>query len=289
MSNRSPLIGPLGLVSALAVAFLLIMVPGALADQSLTDPTGDAGSAPDIGAVSATNDPAGNITLTIATNEPQLDPNAAFFAYFDTDSNGATGLQEAGIGAEYFLLADATGAILAEVQGNVIFVHLTSTATAGYSAGTETIRVNRSDLGDASSFRFLVESDQDDGNGNTLATDKAPDGPPYPEYSLTQAVVLTLSVARPAPLKGKPVAGKPFVVAATVTRSDGAAFTSGVVSCKARVGTKSLRAAGLVRPGSARCSMRVPKSAKGKLLRGTMSVSTSGAAAVSRTFAFRIG
>ena len=100
MSNRSRLIGPRGLVSALAVAFLLIAVPGALADQSFTDPTGDAGSAPDIGAVSATNDPAGNITLTIATNEPQLDPNAAFFAYFDTDSNGATGLQEAVIGAE---------------------------------------------------------------------------------------------------------------------------------------------------------------------------------------------
>jgi len=280
-------------ITAVLAATLAVLalwaVPGALADQSLSDPTGDSATAPDISAVSASNDQAGNVILTVTTNEPQLDPNAAFFAWFDTDSNAGTGLPAEGLGAEYFILADAEGAVLAEVQGSTVFVHLQSTATGSYASGVETIRVNRSDLGDASSFTFFVESDQDDGNGNTVASDQAPNGPPYPRYSVSQESTLSLSVARPAPLRGKPIAGKPFVVVANVSRSDGAAVTSGSVSCRAKVGTKAIRASGLVSSGAARCSLRVPKGTKGKSLRGTMTVSVPGAVPVMRSFAFRIG
>jgi hypothetical protein len=288
MRNRCTARTTLGLLSLL-VAVALFVVPGALADQSVTDPTGDAASAPDVSAVSVSGDQAGNVTVTIATTQAQLGPNSAFFAFFDTDSNAATGMQEAGLGAEYFLIADDTGAFLAEVQGTTIFIHLTSTAVASYSGGTETIRVNRSDLGNAERFQFLVESDQDDGNGNTIAADQAPDGPPYPQFSFASASTLTLSLAQLAAAPRKPIAGKPFVVSAKVTRSDGAPFDAGTAVCKAKAGTKSLRTAGSVGSGSARCSMKLPRGTRGKRLRGSISVSAPGAATVARPFAFRIG
>src|SRR5918995_3582522 len=42
----------------------------AKADVSFTDPAGDSGTAPDITAVTAANDPAGNLTFTVRTNQP---------------------------------------------------------------------------------------------------------------------------------------------------------------------------------------------------------------------------
>ena len=196
---------PLALTAAtLTTVALAVLVPGALAGQSVSDPTGDAGTAPDISAVSVLDDPGGDITISVTTNQPALAPDAVMLAFFDTDSNATTGDPVRGLGAEYFIIASADGAFLAEVGAHVTIIHLSSSARSRYSAGTMTIRVNRSDLGDADRFAFLVEADESDTNGNTIAADFAPDGPPYPSYQLSTGTALTLSVGQPKAAEGTP-------------------------------------------------------------------------------------
>jgi hypothetical protein len=282
---RSPLVFT---AAALATAALAVLVPGALAGQSVSDPTGDAGTAPDISAVSVLDDPGGDITISVATNQPELAADALLVAFFDTDSNATTGDPVRGLGADYFIIASADGAFLAEVGAKMTIVHLSSSASSRFSAGTMTIRVNRSDLGDADRFAFLIEADESDANGNTIAADFAPDGPPYPSYHLSTGTALTLAVGQPKVANGDPVAGRPFVVSAPVTRSDGADFGSGVVSCKSKVGQTPLRARASAVAGVARCSMTPPRSSKGKILRGSMTASMPGAQPVTRRFAFKI-
>jgi hypothetical protein len=277
------------LTSLLVGAFALLAVPGALADRAYTDAAGDSGTAPDVTAVRASHDAGGNITFTVTTNQPDLAPDGTVYVYVDSDRNPATGLQVRGIGADHFFSHDGqygTGLLL-HVTGNFIVFDFTTTLLTGYSAGTLTARVNRSDLDDTERFAFLVEAERDDDNDATPDdTDFAPDAAPFYEYSL---VAVTLTVGKPAGLTPKPRAGKPFVVGAPVTRSDGQQFTSGSVACKARAGTARIAAVGRVVSGSARCSMKVPKAAKGKMLRGTLTVSAEDAPSVTKPFAYRIG
>jgi hypothetical protein len=289
MSNRLGTKAAAGILAAVAAGLALVAVPGALADVSVSDPAGDSGVAPDITGVSIKGDAHGNVALTVTMTQPQMNPDAIVVASFDTDSNPATGDRTGGLGADYFILADPGGfAFLGEVQAKVTFIHLTSTATVRVEPGKMTIGVNRSDLGDADRFQFAVESDLSDGNGITLGSDSAPNGPPYPEFQFPAAASLTLSVGKPGSAKGRPIAGRPFVVTAAVSRSDGVEFTSGAVSCKASVGRAAVRARGSAAPGAARCAITIPKNASGRTLRGTMTVSTEGAAPVVRAFSFKI-
>jgi hypothetical protein len=103
------------------------------------------------------------------------------------------------------------------------------------------------------------------------------------------AAPLALTVGRPVGDPAKPLAGKVFAVSAPVARSDGQPFAAAAVGCKARAGTAVLRATGRAANGAARCSMRIPGNAKGKNLRGTITVSVPGVPQVTRAFAFRIG
>ena len=204
MSNRLGTKAAAGILAAVAAGLALVAVPGALADVSVSDPAGDSGVAPDITGVSIKGDAHGNVALTVTMTQPQMNPDAIVVASFDTDSNPATGDRTGGLGADYFILADPGGfAFLGEVQAKVTFIHLTSTATVRVEPGKMTIGVNRSDLGDADRFQFAVESDLSDGNGITLGSDSAPNGPPYPEFQFPAAASLTLSVGKPGSAKGR--------------------------------------------------------------------------------------
>jgi hypothetical protein len=272
----------LGIVATVGV------VLGALAEQALSDPIGDSGVAPDISAVTVSNDAGGTITVAVTTAQQQLSPDASVLALFDTDSNPATGFEVGGLGADYFIIADGAGtAFLAEVQGKLTIIHLSSSATSSFAAGRLTIRVNRADLGGAARFGFLIDAEQSDADRNTLGSDYAPDGPPFPVYQLASSAV-TLSLGKPRPLGGGPTAGKRFVVATQVARSDTQPFASGSVSCVARAGSASLKPVGSVSSGSARCSMTIPKGTARKTLRGSLTVSAEGASRVTRSFVFRI-
>ena len=272
-------------IALIVVAFALLAVPGAFADRSYSDPAGDSGAAPDITGVTVTHDAAGVVSFAVTTNQPVLVPEASFWGFIDTDRNASTGFPVRGLGAEHFFLADADGGVLFHVDGAFLTVDFDSSFSASYANGTFTARLNRSELGSTEKFAFLVEADHDDANGDTVGTDYAPDAPPFFEYSF---VPLALTVGPPASAPKLPVAGKRFVVSAAVTRSDTQPFAAGSVTCSARAGKLVLKPAASVGGGSARCAMKVPKSAKGKLLRGSVTVSAEDSGPVTRAFSYRI-
>jgi hypothetical protein len=271
----------LGLVATALAALVLVGAPGALADRSYSDPAGDSGAAPDITSVGVTHDDA-NVTFTVTTNQAVLSPDVTFWGYIDTDGNSTTGFP--GVGAEHFFLADGDGALMAHVNGNIITFDIQSSLRTSFANGVFTAQIARSELGSVTNLTFKFESDLDDANGDTIAEDAAPNGPPYYAYSLAP---LTLAVSQPAGAPRKPVAGKAFVVSAVVTRSDAQAIASGQVTCKAKVGKQTLRSTGSLNGGTARCAMRIPKVAKGKLLRGSMTVQIEDAT-VTKAFTFTV-
>ena len=277
------------LVSVLVCGLALLAVPGALADRAYSDPAGDSGTAPDVTAVRTTHDSAGTITFSATTNQPVLASDASVYVYVDSDRNPATGLPVRGLGADHFFSHDGEfgAGFVFHVNGNFLAVDFRSTLATSYTAGTLTARINRSDLGNTDKFAFLIEAERDDQNDSTPNdSDFAPDAGPFFEYSL---VAIALTVGKPVGVPGKPVAGKSFVLTAPVTRSDGQAFTAGTVTCKAKAGEVPLSARGRIVDGAARCSMRIPKTAKAKMLRGSLMVSGDDAPAVTRPFAYRIG
>ncbi len=273
----------LGLVAAALAALVLVGAPGALADRSYSDPAGDSGSAPDITSVAVSHDDV-TVTFTVTTNQPVLSPDATFWGYIDADSNPATGFTAHGIGAEHFFLADGNGGLMAHVNGNILMFDFQSSLTSSYANGVLTVRIARSELGSMERFAFAFESDLDDANGDTIASDLAPDGPPFYAYSYAP---LTLAISTPAGAPARPVAGKAFVVSAVLTRSDEQAIASGQVTCKAKAGKQSLRATGSLADSSARCSMRIPKGAKRKVLRGSITAQVD-EATVTKSFKFTV-
>lgn len=265
----------------------MLVAPGAAGDLYFDDRAGDAGAAPDIRDGSVTSDRAGNVTFTVTTNQRTLAPDAAITVYVDADRSASTGLPYRGLGVDHFFTYGGGLGLpfLWHVLGDHLVIDFQSTLSFAYD-GALTARVNTSDLGETDQFHFFVESEQQDAEGETLAADFAPDSG-YFEHALPAELVIT--VGRPTPVSGRPLAGKPVVVGAPVTRSDGVPFTSGSVHCTAMIRSARLRATGRVVSGSARCSIRIPANARGKRLRGTTAVRVEGAELASRAFALRIG
>jgi hypothetical protein len=273
-------------ITLVAIAIALVAVPGAFAERLFVDPAGDSGAAPDITGVRVSHDPGGAMTLAVATSQPTLAPDASIWGFFDTDRNAATGLPaRPGLGADVFFIGDAEGGVLFRVNGNLISIDFDSSFSATYAAGIFTARLDRSELGTTDRFTFLVQADQDDANGDTVASDFAPDGAPFFEYSLTP---LTVTLGPAAGTPKLPAAGKRFVVAVKVTLSDAQPFASGSVTCAVRAGKVALRPVGSVASGTARCAMKVPRGTAGRMLRGSLTVGVEGSAPVSRSFALRI-
>jgi hypothetical protein len=266
------------------LALALLVVPGALAERSFTDPAGDSGPAPDITAVRVSHDTSGLLSFAVTSNQPALAADAWLWVYMDTDRNASTGQSYRGIGADVIVLSDGDGGVLFRVQGNSLIFDFESGLQATYANSMFSAQLNRSALGSTDRFSFLVEAEQDDANGDAIGADFAPDVAAY-EYSFLP-LVLTAGPTASAPKK--PVAGKRFAVSVPVTRSDGQPFTAGTVRCSAKAGTATLRPVGSVASGSARCVMTIPKKAKGKVLRGSLTVSAEDSAPVTRAFAIRI-
>lgn len=272
-------------IALAALALALLVVPGAFADRAYSDPSGDAGSAPDITAVAVSHDAAGVVTLSVTTNQPTLAPDAWIWGYFDRDRDATTGMPIHGIGADDLFLADSDGGLMAHVNGSMLSFDFDASFSASYANGIFTARIARDDLGSTDRFAFVVESEFDDAAGNAIASDVAPDAPPAYEYSF---VPLALTLGPPAATPKQPVSGKRLVVSAQVTRSDAQAFATGTVTCTARAGKVILKPVGSTGSGSARCAMKVPKGMSGKLVRGSIAVSAEDSTIVTRPFSFRV-
>jgi hypothetical protein len=146
------------------------------------------------------------------------------------------------------------------------------------AGGVVTLDVHRSELGDSNGLGFtVVTADLNASADAIVGIDVAPDDDPFFTYTFTNKAALRLEATRLSTSPARPRAGKPFAVNLAVRRSDtGNGITSGSVSCRALAGTQSLPAKGRVGGGVGRCAFVVPASAKGKLLRGTITVRSGG-------------
>jgi hypothetical protein len=260
-------IGP----SVLVVTLLASAV--ALGDSRYTDPAGDSGTAPDITAVGVAHDASGNLTFAVTTNQPTLPTGHVLTIYFDADESSSTG----GDGIQFLLTVGESGWEFDRWDGMEYVDAAAPSASAVFSNGVLTFKLNKSDLGRANTFVFYVTSYQYDEDGEVVASDDAPNGTAVYEYTLIAPLPapkpLTLRASAPVAVPAAPVHAKAFAVRVGVTRSDtGTTLANGVVTCKATVAFKPLRAAGSIRAGKAGCAMIIPKAAKGKRLRGTIKV-----------------
>ena len=250
------------------------------ADASYTDASGDSKTAPDNTNVTAAHDAAGNLTFTVRTSHAALAADSLVDIAFDTDQNPDTGSN----GVEYFFFVGSSGWQFVRWDGTKFVPASASSASGSYTNGVATFKVNKADLGGIEKFTFWADAFQFDANGNVIAEDTAPEGTEAYVYS---AAKVALRASTPVAVPAKPVGGKAFAVGTRVTRVDnGAALATGTVTCTVRVGTAPLRATGSMRNGVAACAMKLPKTAKGKLVKVTVKVTFQGVS-TAKTFSAR--
>src|SRR5690348_16786850 len=148
------------LVVALTAACFTVSTAGAITapPTTFTDPSGDAGTAPDITGITATNDDHGLYTINVTFATPYTD-TAALALFFDTDQNTGTGDK---FGADY-LLADDHGShsfdLYSWTNANWNEVpHTTAGVTVASDNMSVALTVNKSELGNATRFNFFAFS-----------------------------------------------------------------------------------------------------------------------------------
>jgi hypothetical protein len=156
---------------------------------------------------------------------------------------------------------------------------------ASFANGILTLAVPRTELNGAASFDFLVGALNE--VDKFVATDFAPRLGSHWTYHLALGP-LALRASSVATAPARPVAGQRFAVSMAVTRTDTrTALAAGAVICTARVGRASIRATGSFTGGRARCALTVPRNSVGKVLRGTLTVRTTGAS-VRKAYGYKI-
>lgn len=294
MRNLCALRAAAGAIAALALA-LGMSGAGAAAraegPASFVDAAGDSQGAPDITAVTVRDDASGVITFAVTV--AGLLPVSDVEIYIDTDKNLATGSPS---GAEYLLVVwvdtDDWGWDVAHWAGTD-WMESPQTSSMGLSRSGDvsTWTVSKTDLGGATGFAFRVASFAADSSGNVTASDLAPDAGRW-SYDLTPAGP-TVAVARPVIGKPRvapahPAAGKQFSVTFPVTRSDtGAPLASGTMVCDPSIAGRVIPHTERLENGNAKLVFVIPKTAKGKLLKVTVTIKAHGRSAT-RVATFRV-
>ena len=277
-------------VFALAGAALLAVTPAA-ADESFEDPLFDApGGAPDITTVALSNTADGNVTFRITIDNFETLPRPPssrvhLSIQFDLDRNPSTGDPVAGQEASAVfrnILVNNGSVDFFRWNGSELADVPEANMGSSLAEGVLTFTVHRSELFGVDGFDFRI-----DGLTFTDGVGPAFDVAGTWSYDLVFPPP-TLSTTKPAGAPPRPVAGRTFTVRSVVSRSDtDAVVTSGTVRCTARIGSARLRASGRFQAGRAQCVMAVPRQAKRKMLRGTMTIRAAGAS-VKVAFTFRI-
>ena len=263
---------------------------------TFTDSVGEDAAAPDITSVAVSNDDAGLVTFKVAiSNRPALTPDMFALIYLDTDQQTSTGDPNV-LGADYVLELDPGVVDLFQWNGtDFVAAASQSSVTFAYDATGATIRASALDLGKTKGFKFAalaVSGVTIDASGNPDFTnshsDSAPDaGHGFFSYQVLTKLTLSVVAFSTAPKPAK--AGKRFVSGLAANQSDtNGPVQSGTVACAATIGTKHVAASAHgISNGIATCSWQIPKTAKRKTIRGTITLTVQGVK-VSRSFAVKI-
>ncbi len=287
-----------------AAALLVALPTAALGGSSrqasnvttFPDSVGEDANAPDITSVVVSNDDAGNISLKLnISNRPALTPDMLFLLFFDTDQNAATGDPQS-LGADYAIQLQQGSIALFQWNGSD-FVAAPSQAslTYVYEPTGPTIRISAADLGKTKGFKFgtiAISGIVLDAAGNPDFTNIHADGAPDPGHGFFTYQVVTrliLGVTSYVTAPKPPRAGKPFSALLATTENDtGGPVASGTVSCVATVAFKRIPAVThVLTNGVANCIWKIPATARGKILRGSVTLTVRGVK-VSRRFSARI-
>lgn len=272
--------------------------PRAVADQSWTDPAGDAqGGAPDITALTVGNEATGIVTVVITA---PITADTFVGVTLDTDLNSKADHDLFALGTGAGVASPMTSAVDASGDWNPISVpSLRFVATAT----TLTFSFAKADLGIDMGFTIfgwsVTGSQANDPNASY--GDAIPDGGAVLMYVIaTPPTTTTTTTTTPAPVVVKPVigapvttprtaiAGKRMTVTFPVTRSDnGRPLTSGRMVCDPSVAGKVIKHAESFRAGKAKLSFTVPKTAKGKLLKVKVTIE-AGTQSTTRIATFRV-
>ena len=297
------------LAAALSALFALTPTGGAnpagtAANRvTFTDSTGEDPQGPDITTVVLSNDDRGTLTWVInVPNRPTLTGDMAFDILINSDSNAATGDPQL-FGADYDLIvigpiSGPAEAALFRWDGREFTAQGVPQTSLifGHANGAMTIRLNASELGNTRRLQFillaltgLVLTPEGQLDAENARFDLAPD-PGHGLYSFDVRITPPRLLVRSLGLRpATPRAGRPLSALVTFARSDGAPATAPSVTCRARLGGSALRASGSSVTGSrATCRWALPANARGKTIRGTVTVRAGGLRA-SRSFTRRVG
>jgi hypothetical protein len=295
---------------ALLVSLLVAVSTGlasAAGQTEFSDPTGDAGTAPDITSVSVENDDRGQITFRVTVaNRSAVGTDDVIAVQIGTDDpDFVAGLRSDGTG--WVLAIDAQGPFLLKWTGDDLpeVRPAPKSVSGSFSGNVATISINQADLKPGFPDMSLPVELHFNVVGVVFqglvvaADDYAPAVDVKWTYRLSEPkrMVLTNFDA------DKTVkAGAKFVVLLGAAHADtGLPVAGGKILCPARIGEKAVRGRGrfvtlnLTSPttrrrissSTATCSYAVPKSAKGKTIRGSMSVSADGTT-LKRTFTSKV-
>jgi hypothetical protein len=261
----------------ISVVALLVAAPagGRLLDVGeLPDAAGD--GAPDITRLRVGSNATAVTFIVDLANQTKLEENQLVVILIDSDLNQETGLN--GVDA---LLAMVTGDEVGLFRWNgTQFVVSESQSAYGYHYGGFRLAVARSELAlTTGTLRFFVLTFPAESG------DASPDSS-FAEYTLPNDP-LTLQIARFTAAKTV-VAGKRYTAALQARRSDLAELSSaGEVVCAAKVGAKKVKVTATFPADRATCSGVVPKSAKGKTLKVTVTLTLDGVR-VTRTASIKV-
>jgi hypothetical protein len=285
-------------------AFLMVLPSAALGTAShaavnsvtFNDSVGEDSAAPDITSVVVSNDDAGLISFKIAiSNRPALTQDMSVLLYLDTDQKASTGDPDLA-GADYLIELDPGAVGLLQWNGSdYVPAASQSSVTFAYDATGATIRAGAADMGKTKGFNFgaiAVSGIALDASGNpdftNVHVDTAPDaGHGFFSYQVLTKLTLSVVAFSTAPKPAK--VGKNFVAGLAANESDtNGPVQSGTVACSATIGTKHITASAHgIANGIAACSWKIPKTAKGKTIRGTVTLTVQGVK-VARSFAVKI-
>jgi hypothetical protein len=262
------------------------------------DSRGEMANAPDITNVVVSNNDAARITITI-NGLPRLVEGMLVGIDIDTDNNPATGSQDPlSLGADYAIELVPGSANLFRWDGTSFTRRSNDPpqSTLVFSGTELAVSINAAELGNTTRFNFgvvVVTGIITDAQGNPDFTnaqfDAAPDlGHGFWNYTVRVAPLRLL--ARSFSLNPRrPQAGRSLTARLVAARSDtGAVVSGGRVVCTATVGGRRIAGSGRFVGREARCVWRIPGSARGARIRGSIAVVFEGRR-VTRSFSASVG